>query len=345
MDGFFQNSASQPRNDLPVLEKSGDKWEETPGHICDSFVTAQNLAISRAASNGGFWLDSDGSLRKGGFGSWMSVARDASVALPYTTWAGKGSSYRSVGGNHAGSWCPAGAHPRGEDAYQKIGSGTGRTLSSLRSMPQTWLADLFWCRSDVRYPIRYAPQSAAGTTCSTTGAPGCPSGVIIPTGTFRAWGRVNCYYTARSIDSSGNCVYPHPIPQCTDNGTKRDFTAAELGGYATGAAFTAADDGSTDCADSTPADPPQQAGFTADACVTARLEIYENRIVGSDAEPGVAASDRTLAVAAGRTAWDLDVTSPHPLTASPPRDTTSGSGDPDGCAAGVRVLWRHSTLG
>ena len=422
MDGFFQNSASQPRNDLPVLEKSGDKWEETPGHICDSFVTAQNLAVSRYSANGGFWLDSDGSLQKGGFGGWMSVSRDATASLPYVTWDGKGSSYgvvahlyqtqvqapssadegyiaradyggtngRTVGepsggltlpsspvrhgyivqnsdpkiyrfnwvshhngtihlphaqsvGGEAGSWCPAKSHPRGEDAIIKIGSGTGRTLSSLSMQPKVRLADLFWCRSDVRYPIRYAPQSVAGTTCGTAGAPGCPSGVIIPTGSFRAWGRVNCYYTARSIDSSGNCVYPHPIPQCTDNGTKRDFTAAELGGYTTGVAFTAADDGSTDCADSTPADPPQQAGFTADACVTATLEIYENRIVGSDAEPGVAASDRTLAVAAGRTAWDLDVISPHPLTASPPRDTTAGTGDPDGCVDGSEDRADHAS--
>jgi len=185
MDGFFQNKASQPRNDLPKLEKTAateNKWKETPGHICDSFMTAQNLAISRAASTGGYWLDSNGKLQKGGFGSWMRVSRDATAPTD-----------------------------------------------------------------------RWDPRSS--------------------------------------------------------------------------------DDGTTDCA-STAADPPQQAGFTADPCVTASLEIYENRIVGSDAEPGVAVSDRTLVVAAGRTAWDLDVTSPHPLTASPPRDTTAGSGDPDGCADG-----------
>ena len=40
MDGFFQNSASQPRNDLPVLEKTDDGWKETTGHNCDSFVTS-----------------------------------------------------------------------------------------------------------------------------------------------------------------------------------------------------------------------------------------------------------------------------------------------------------------
>ena len=192
MDGFFQNSASQPRNDLPKLEKTGDDWEETPGHICDSFMTAQNLAISRAASNGGYWLDSNGKLQKGGFGSWMSVSRDATAPTD-----------------------------------------------------------------------RWDPRSS--------------------------------------------------------------------------------DDGTTNCADSTPAAPPQQAGFTADACVTAALEIYENRIAGSDAEPGVPATDRTLAAASGRTAWDLDITSPHPSTASPPRDTTSGTGDPDGCADGSESRADHAS--
>ena len=71
--------------------------------------------------------------------------------------------------------------------------------------------------------------------------------------------------------------------------------------------------------------------------------IDENRIAGSDAVPGVAASDRTLAVATGRAAWDLDVTSPHPLTASAPRDTTAGTGDPDGCADGSESRADHAS--
>ena len=40
----------------------------------------------------------------------------------------------------------------------------------------------------------------------------------------------------------------------------------------------------------------KQAGFDDDACVTADLEIYENRVAGTDAEPGVPAADRTLTV-------------------------------------------------
>lgn len=38
IDGCFQNLASQPRNDLPVLEKPvGGSWAETAGNICDDF--------------------------------------------------------------------------------------------------------------------------------------------------------------------------------------------------------------------------------------------------------------------------------------------------------------------
>ena len=238
--------------------------------------------------------------------------------------------------------CRSGFHPRGEDSSDRIAGGTGRSLTGL-SHANGQIADRYWCRSDLRYlrsfkaehhsslgqnVIRHADAVAAGSV-------------------FTAYGRLNCYYTSTAIATLGNdgyrCVYMYPLPQCTDNGTKREFTKAELDGYTTGAAFTAADDGTTDCADSTPADPPQQAGFTADACVTTSLEIYENRIVGSAAEPGVPASDRTVAVATGRTAWDLDVTSPHPLTASPPRDTTSDSGDPDGCADGSEGRADHAS--
>ena len=238
--------------------------------------------------------------------------------------------------------CRSGFHPRGEDSSDRIAGGTGRSLTGL-SHANGQIADRFWCRSDLRYlrsfqaehhtslgqnVIRHADAVAAGSV-------------------FTAYGRLNCYYTSTAITTLGNggyrCVYMFPLPQCTDNGTKREFTKTELDGYTTGAAFTAADDGTTDCAAGTPADPPQQAGFTADACVTASLEMYENRIVGSDAEPGVPASDRTLVVAAGRTAWDLDVTSPHPLTASAPRDATAGSGDPDGCADGSESRADHAS--
>ena len=144
---------------------------------------------------------------------------------------------QAIGGNSAGAWCPADFHPRGEDSVYRIGSGTGRTLTGLSDGTLAQLADKYWCRSDVRYPIRYAPNSITGRTCGTGGvAPVCPSGVSIPTSNFTAWGRVNCYYTALSIDSTGKYEYPHPVPLCTDSdtGTKRNWTEAELDRSGTG---------------------------------------------------------------------------------------------------------------
>ena len=457
MDGFFQNQATQPRNDLPVLEKTAGGWEETTGHKCVSFQNAQTAAMSKAGSNGGYWLDSSGNLKQGGFGTWMTPSREpviswnpdntigsARTTLPtYVTWANKGAGYSvarignnfqnqivapsaddegyiaridynptvsprtagrtvgepsgglslpdpdvrqgyvtgsspqtyrgnhdpgrhgnnairhlphaaSVGGGHAGSMCPAGSHPRGEDSVYRIGSGTGRTLTGLSDGTLAQLADKYWCRSDVRYPIRYAPNSITGTTCGTGGvAPSCPSGVTIPTGNFRAWGRVNCYYTALSIDSNGKCEYPYPVPLCkdSDTGTPRNYTQAELDTYTTDTVpFPAEDDGTTTCAP-VPADPPPPdpdppalATFAADPCVTADIEIYENRPAGQDAEPGVPVSDRTLTTGTSLPpAWDLDITSAHPRTASPPRDATAGTGDPDGCADGSESRADHAS--
>ena len=250
--------------------------------------------------------------------------------------------------------CPAGSHPRGEDSLYKIGSDTGRTLTSISGWWQAQLADRYWYRSDIRYPIRYAPNSITGTTCGTGGgAPGCPSGVTVPPGNFRAWGRVNCYYTALSIDSSGKCVYPHPVPLCTDSdtGTQRRFTEAELDTYTKNTVpFPAEDDGTTTCAP-VPADPPQAdpdpptlATFADHPCVTVDIEIYENRPAGKNAEPGVPLADRTLTTGTSLPpAWDLDITSPHPRTASPPRDATAGTGDPDGCADGSEDRADHAS--
>ena len=64
--------------------------------------------------------------------------------------------------------------------------------------------------------------------------------------------------------------------------------------------------------------------------MTVELEIYKNRVVGSNALPGAVTTDRTLDVAVGRSAYDLDVSSPHPKTASPPSDTTARTGDSGG---------------
>ena len=252
----------------------------------------------------------------------------------------------AIGGTQSGVWCPTGFHPRGEDGLQRVGRGSGRTLTSLASDAKIQQADKFWCRSDVRYQIGYKKQTHS-QTCGVSPRTACPSGVTLPNDRFSAYGRVNCYYTFISLDTanSNTCRYYHPIPQCTDpdSNAKREYTAQELATYTAGEKFPAKTDGTTSCGEAPAGDPPQQAGFTADACVTASLEIYENRIAGSDAEPGVAASERTLAVATGRTAWDLDVTSPHPSTASPPRDTTAGTGDPDGCADGSEDRADHAS--
>ena len=288
--------------------------------------------------------------------------------------------------NRSRRLCPAGLHPRGEDAARRIGTGTGRTLSSLTLFDETQTADQHWCRSDARHAIKYELEVIQGKTCGTGGnAKSCPSGVgDITNGEIAtAYGRVNCYYTTLgdiNTAQENSCDYIFPVPQCTKNATKQQFTAEELSSY-TGrvfpfntdgstscpapqctdngskrnmtnaelaeyrkddASFTPKADGSTPCS-ANPDGPPQQAGFTADPCVTADLDIYENRIVGSAAEPGVPASDRTLVVAAGRTAWDLDITSPHHNTASPPRDTTSTPADATGCADGSEDRADHSS--
>ena len=252
----------------------------------------------------------------------------------------------AIGGSGSGVWCPSGFHPRGEDALPRIGRGSGRTLTGLSDETKIAAADRYWCRADVRYQISYRKQTHS-QTCGASPRPACPAGVTLPTDKFAAYGRVNCYFTVISLDTanSNTCRYYHPIPQCTDadSNAKREWTSTELATYTIGEAFPAKTDGTTACGSLTVADPPTLADFTADACVTVRLSMSENRIAGSDAEPGVPASDRTLPVAAGRAAWDLDVTSPHPSTASPPRDQMAGSGDPDGCADGSESRADHAS--
>ena len=246
--------------------------------------------------------------------------------------------------------CPSLFHPRGEDSYQRIGRSTGRSLTGLsHAVGRT--ADRFWCRSDLRYERKFKAEHHTGVT----EAQRHPQARNMAAGTvFSAYGRLGCYYTAtapkliRNSTRAYECGYRFPMPRCDSNKdgrADREYTAAEVqslvdrGTIALGQRVSLADTARCD----PPNPPPTQASFTADACVTADLEIYENRIVGSAAEPGVPASDRTLVVAAGRTAWDLDVTSPHPLTASAPRDATAGSGDPDGCADGSEDRADHSS--
>ena len=296
------------------------------------------------------------------------------------------------------SLCPSGFHPRGEDAARRIGNGTGRTLSSLTDATKTRLADQYWCRSDARKQIWYEPEFTS-RTCGPDPRPTCPAGVTVPTKEFQAYGRVGCFFTAQGLDKTemqrgsraiqgtikNTCSYMYPIPQCTENGTKkpiarakldslyvapinspgvfpfasdgstacdtnprcadsgskRDMTDAELQAYRTarGANFAPAADGSTPCAVDTTVPPPP--GFADAACVTAILEIFENRPKGFNAEPGIQASHRTQTADAANPAYDLDVAAAHPGTASPPR----AASDPSGCADGTESRADHGTAG
>ena len=296
------------------------------------------------------------------------------------------------------SLCPSSFHPRGEDAARRIGNGTGRTLSSLTDATKTRLADQYWCRSDARKQIWYEPEFTS-RTCGPDPRPTCPAGVTVPTKEFQAYGRVGCFFTATYLDTTSmqrgtraiqgtqknTCSYMYPMPQCTENGTKkpiarakldslyvapinspgvfpfasdgstacdtnprctdggskRDMTDAELQAYRTarGASFVPASDGSTPCTAAVAAS--AAADFTAVACVTAILEIYENRPKGFDAEPGVRADHRTVTADAANPVFDLDVAAAHPGTASPPRS----SGDPSGCADGSEGRADHGTAG
>ena len=260
--------------------------------------------------------------------------------------------------------CPAGFHPRGEDSVDRIGSHTGRTLTGL-THAQGSIADRYWCRSDLRFGRRFHPEFHRGVAKHRQAA----------TKEFTAYGRLNCYFTAfgaaykasgtnlssltRGIhrDSSGGmvCSYLFPIPQCDpdpDNGSNtdwRDYTAEELKDIADdlGPAKFNKDEGAA-CPEVTPDDPDPQdptprnaASFSDPACVTASLRIYENRVVGSAAEPGVEYWDRTHRTGQNLpSAWELDVTSPHPRTASPP----GRPGDRSGCADGSEHRTRHGGL-
>ena len=273
-------------------------------------------------------------------------------------------------------------HPRGEDSHERIGRSTGRSLSGL-SHADAQIADRFWCRSDLRYERRFAVEvhdlpdgiiAYAGAPASGTftayGRLGCyytSQGASLRSGSTLSqcgyrFPLPQCdpnpgngsdsdwrNYTNREIQSSGlhgkvftKADGDYCAPQCTHNGSKRDMTNAEISEYTKDDPFFAPNtDGTTPCVKSD--GPPQQAGFTADPCVTASLVIDENRIAGSAAEPGVPASDRTLVAAADRTAWDLDITSPHHNTASPPRNVASTPADATGCADGSESRADHSS--
>ena len=71
-DAFFQTDSGRGRNDFPVLASttsaSGTVWAETATGTkntgCTAFVDAQLTMASRARSNGGYYLDSQGNLSR-----------------------------------------------------------------------------------------------------------------------------------------------------------------------------------------------------------------------------------------------------------------------------------------
>ena len=248
--------------------------------------------------------------------------------------------------------CPSGFHPRGEDSYERIGGSTGRTLGGVsHSAGET--ADKYWCRSDVRYLRSFKAEHHNNLGTDPSGRTARRHRDAVSAGSvFEAYGRLNCYFTSTHTTTLGNggyvCGYYYPLPQCdpdTANGSDsdwRDYTAEELKDIADepGSSKFNKDDGDACPPEQTPTPQNTPASFSDPACITATLSVYENRVRGSDAEPGVTAADQTLAVAAGRTAWDLDITSPYHATASPPRR----NGDAMGCADGSEDRTFHSTL-
>ena len=325
-----------------------DGWKTSSGFHLAIYPAGATWTIPEGTQNGRF----------GGQQSWHGISyRRGSAVVTRVA--------RPVGGVVSGGYlpnvpglCPARFHPRGEDSVERIGSHTGRTLTGL-THARGKIADQYWCRSDLRFARAFETQNHG--VALHRAAEGM-------TGAFQSYGRLNCYYTAFSVSSHASytdgirpassggmvCSYLFPIPRCdpdTDNDSDsdwRDYTAEELKDIAddlVSAKFNK-DEGAA-CPEATPDDPDPQdptprnaASFNDPACVTAGLSIYENRTVGSDAAPGVPALDRTLAVAAGRTAWDLDITSPYHATASPPRR----NGDATGCADGSEDRAYHSTL-
>ena len=348
-DGFAVNSgtgevvAGRDGNGYRVR---ADGWRTSSGYHLAIYPSGTTWTIPEGTQNGRF----------GGQQSWhgISYSRGSAVVTRVA---------RPVGGVVSGGYlpnvpglCPARFHPRGEDSIQRIGSYTGRTLTGL-THARGKVADRYWCRSDLRFARAFETQNH-GVALHPAAA-----GM---TGAFQSYGRLNCYYTAFSVSSHASytqgirpassgglvCSYLFPIPQCdpdTDNGSDsdwRDYTAEELKDIADDLDSSEFDKDEGEACPPEPTPDPQDptprnaASFIAPACVTATLSIYENRVSGTDAAPGVIAADQTLAVAAGRTAWDLDITSPYHATASPPRR----NGDATGCADGSEDRTFHSTL-
>ena len=246
-----------------------------------------------------------------------------------------------------GALCPVWWHPRGQDGRFTVGPGTGRTLSSVNTEAEVKAADAHWCRSDVRYRLKFKAQQHRNCQGETSGSLcRAPTGVSLPAvgDNFSSYGRKNCYKTMIGYDeTNAECRYVFPLPKCDPNPNNnirtdwREFTAAEIANIGVDGEPLLVEEGA-DCG--TNIKPPDLAGFDADACVAVDIEVFESRPSGSNAEPGVDSSDRTVTASATVAVYDLDISAPFPETASPPLDDGS---DPSGCADGEEERADHGT--
>ena len=242
-----------------------------------------------------------------------------------------------------GGWCPAGWHPRGQDSTYLIGGSTGRTLTSLNGLALSQVADAHWCRSDVRYTLKFIAQQHICSNSFFTFNCRAPTGVSVPDAgdDFGSYGRKNCYKTMTGYNiASAECEYVFPLPRCDSDGdgtADREFSAAEIANIGVEDEPLAVGE-AADCG--TNINPPDLAGFDADPCVTVRLSVSENLPAASDAQPGVFGDDRTVTGVAGH---DLGAAAAFPNTAAPPRDLTAGSEDPSGCPDGEEERADHGS--
>ena len=336
-DGFARTGAIGEVGDRSPYKIRVDGWATAPvGYYRAIFPSGTTWNVPKGTQNGRFGGNWHGTTRRSGSSLLTRVAKpDGGVSSR---------EYLRMDSR----LCPVGFHPRGEDSVDRIGSHTGRTLTGLSHLVGR-TADRYWCRSDLRFDRRFQPENHTGVTKHPQAA----------TREFTAYGRLNCYYTAFTAgsyggaegirrDSSGGmvCSYLFPIPQCDSNndGTAdSDYTADELGKMRVGSAFnrnegescttttttTTTSTTTTTTTTAVPGSPtpttlPPLPDFGDDACVTVTLKIDENRTKNSKAEPGIQDSHQTLRGLRAPPAWDLDVTSPHPNTASPPRTDNSG---------------------
>ena len=205
----------------------------------------------------------------------------------HTSSSGAQHSGRQVHLSHAqdagGGWCMEGWHPRGQDASYAIGNSTGRTLSSINSEALLKAADAHWCRSDVRYTLKFTAQQH--NTCGTNGRSACaaPPGVALPAvgDNFHSYGRKNCYKTMKGYDeTNAECSYVFPLSECDpdpDNNSRADwheFTPAEVDNIGVAGEPLLVEEG-VYCG--TNIKPPDLAGFDAEPCVVVDATVSENR--------------------------------------------------------------------